>query len=197
LRPRALKRILTLVRRISLSLLAGVALLGATLVVLHATSNGLSQPTLRTSAQLVAVAPAGLHQTAPRRLVHRRSGLKQTLGHLLATESMFTNPAARRFTVPRRSTAIQAAPHIQLPLPLSRTCPVATGSNPGGCSIVPCAVYVASAATSTVTSGTGLGLAVLPSITPRPAPGGKTPAGTCVSRPGRPPQMRWVSSAYR
>ncbi len=176
-------------RRISLSVLAGVALLGATLVVLHATSAGLAQPTLRTSDQLVAVAPAGLTPTAPRRPADQRSVLKQTLAHLLATNAMFANPAARR------PTAIQ--PHRNIQAPQGMTCAVATGSTPGGCSIVPCAVYVASPAASTVTSGTGAGLAVLPSVIPRPSPGGKTPAGTCVSRPGRPPQTRWVSSAER
>jgi hypothetical protein len=183
------------VRRISLSVLAGVALLGATVVVLHATSAGLAQPTLRTSAQLVAVAPAGLTRTAPRRLVDRRSGLKQTLAHLLATEAVFANPAARRPTVAGQSSAKQARPLIQPPMGM--TCPVATTGGGGACSIVPCAVYVAEAQSSSVASAPGLGLAVLPSVTPRPSPGGKTPAGTCVSRPGRPPHMRWVSATGR
>ncbi len=175
-------------RRISLSVLAGVALLSATVLLLHGAGASVSQPVIRVSAQLVPVAPSGLAPAAAPGLAAGKSGLRQRLARFRANLLRFALPPAPRPTV------IPAHPRIRPPLSLGMACPAATGSSPGGCSIVPCALYVgAGQASYTVTSG--LGLAILPRATTAPAPGGRTPAGTCVSRPGRPPQLRWVSSA--
>jgi hypothetical protein len=152
------------VRRIALSVLAGVALIGATVVILQRATASSSQPVARASVQLVAVAPSGLvPRTAPGRAAGK-SGLDQRLAQFLATHPLFLNP------VVQRAGAIPTRPRVRPSLPQGMTCRAATASGTGGCSIVPCAVYVA---------------------------GSGTAAGACVSRPGRPPQKRWVSSADR
>ena len=167
-------------RRISLSVLAGVALLGATVVLLHGVSAGLSQPAvMRVSTQLVSVAPSGLGP---------RAALMQRLARFRTTLRALAKPR------PQHSSAPQAT---AVPGSQGMTCPAASGSGPGGCSIVPCAIYVGAAQPGYAVSRSAVGLAVLPKLVPAPSPGGRTPAGTCVSRPGRPPQLRWVSSAPR
>ncbi len=113
----------------------------------------------------------------------------RALAEFRATHPLF--PSVRQLKSGQRAIH---APSLILPTQ-GMSCPVATGSRPGGCSIVPCAQYVGAVQTSYTAPASGLGLAVLPRVAPRPSSGGSAPA--CVSRPGPPPQLHWVSSAGR